>query len=98
MEPVCVSSAPTLLADTEISIRSVQSRKEACKQEIKAFTRGGIGGLARLREVLASIFAYFEIVTLGEKSCILRECGLTPLVNANNISFAIQGPDSDSSV
>ena len=102
MEPVFVQSAPSLSyhnsAPAEVLIRRVESKREACKQEIKAFAIGGPGGLARLRQVLPSIFAYFEIITLAEKSCILRECGLTPLVNAKDISFEIQGLDSDSSV
>ena len=98
MEAVCVRTSPALFCDTVLYVPPVTTKREACKQEILAFARGGPGGLARLREVLPSIFVYFEIITLEEKSCILRECSLTPLINAMDISFVIQAPDSDSSV
>lgn len=51
---------------------------DECKREIRTFIVGGVPGIARLHEVLPSIFDFFGVITDESKCRILRECGLCP--------------------
>ena len=57
--------------------------------EIRAFLGGGMAALARLKEILPSLFSYFQIITLDSRAKLLIKCGLTPIHedNASEITF-----------
>jgi hypothetical protein len=54
---------------------------------IKGFVKGGLPALARLKQVLPSIFAYFKIIAMDEKADILIRCGLSPYREDNDVTF-----------
>ena len=60
---------------------------------IKGFLNGGLPAIARLKQVLPSIFDYFKIIPLDEKADVLTRCGLTPYREDNDVTFFFQGTD-----
>jgi hypothetical protein len=54
---------------------------------IKGFVKGGLPAIARLKQVLPSIFAYFKIIAMDEKADILIRCGLSPYREDNDVTF-----------
>jgi len=70
----------------------MSTNREECIREVQAFTRGGLGGLSRLSQVLPSIFIHYEIESLKDKSEILRACNQRPISTSDgqDISFVFQ--------
>jgi hypothetical protein len=62
---------------------------------IRGFLRGGMPAIARLKQVLPSIFDYFKIVSLDGKADILIQCGLSPYRENNDVTFFFRGTDCD---
>lgn len=52
---------------------------QQCIEEISLFIRGGVPGASRLKQVLSSIFTYFQVERLEHREQILRACGLHPM-------------------
>jgi hypothetical protein len=65
---------------------------EGCLEEIQAFSRGGIAGLARLKLVLPSLFAYYQIIGLEHQAMLLSNAGLCPARDGVHISFELETP------
>ena len=52
-------------------------RVRDCLAEMRAFARGGLGGRARLRAVLPTLFSHFEIPPAMHAD-LLHQCALSP--------------------
>jgi hypothetical protein len=52
---------------------------QKCAEEILMFTRAGPPGASRLKQVLSSIFIYFQVERLDHREQILRACGMQPV-------------------
>lgn len=66
-----------------------------CVEEISSFLRGGVPGAARLKQVLSSVFTYFDVVGIVQREEVLRACGLQPCVgaSASDVTFVFRGSD-----
>jgi len=60
---------------------------EECVKEIRAFASGGTAGLYRLKQVLSSLFGYYNMQTRGEQMDALRKVGLDPIDTGTGVSF-----------
>lgn len=69
--------------------------KEDLLAYIRGFIRGGLPAIARLKQVLPSIFDYFKIVSLDGKADILLQCGLAPYRENNDVTFFFRGTECD---
>ena len=67
-----------------------------CLAEMQAFARGGLGGQARLRQVLASLFTHFEIPP-SMHADLLHRCALRPFYDVVNrrTSFYLRNDPAD---
>ena len=61
--------------------------KRGCVGEISAFVRGGEPGLARLRQVLPSIFRHYMVSTRAAQAQILIACKLFPVEAGRVMTF-----------
>lgn len=64
-------------------------REIECKSVIRAFVRGSLPGLSRLKCVLPNIFLQFKVGDTDDQMRILTECGLHPVVDTakNQVTF-----------
>jgi hypothetical protein len=68
---------------------------EECAREIKAFTSAGVSGCKRLKQVLPSLFAFYDLQTRGEQAQVLVDVGLEPIENTTPVSFVCrEDPDA----
>jgi hypothetical protein len=58
-----------------------------CTTEIRAFARGGTPGLARLKQVLPTIFRHYGVPTKYEQARILIACKLRPIQDGPHVTF-----------
>lgn len=58
--------------------RAGSMEDQNCLSELQAFCRGGLPGIARLKQVLPSLFLFYKVSTLAEKERLLTSVGLTP--------------------
>jgi hypothetical protein len=58
-----------------------------CTTEVRAFARGGTPGLARLREVLPTIFRHYGIPNKFQQAQILMACRLRPIQEGPHVTF-----------
>ena len=58
-----------------------------CEMEIKSFKSSGITGLTRLKQVLPSIFSYYNVVTIEAMQETLRRCSLVPILEDHYVTF-----------
>ena len=70
----CVSAYGARILDITIHHERDQERFEDCIQELKAFLRGGMAGVARLRKVYTQILKGFAME--NEKDEVLAACDL----------------------
>jgi len=47
--------------------------------QIQTYLSGGLPGQARLKQILPSLFSYFQIITLDSRAKLLARCGLAPI-------------------
>jgi hypothetical protein len=66
---------------------------QKCAEEILCFIRGGLPGASRLKQVLSSVFIYYQVLGLDHREQILRACGLQPvqLEEGNDVTFLLRG-------
>jgi hypothetical protein len=69
--------------------------KEDLLAYIRGFIRGGMPAIARLKQVLPSIFDYFKVIARDEKAEILIECGLSPYREKSDVTFFFRGTECD---
>jgi len=62
-------------------------QSSACTAEIRAFVRGGTPGLARLREVLPTIFKHYRVKNKYERARVLMACKLVPVDDGSHVTF-----------
>ena len=53
--------------------------EDNCQSEIESFCRSGLPGMARLKEVLPSLFVYYKVSSMAEKERMLAAAGLEPM-------------------
>jgi hypothetical protein len=58
-----------------------------CTAEIRAFARGGTPGLARLKQVLPTIFRHYGVPTKYQQAKILLACRLRPVEQGPHVTF-----------
>lgn len=58
-----------------------------CEMEIKSFKSSGITGLTRLKQVLPSIFSYYNVLTIEAMQETLRRCSLVPILEDHYVTF-----------
>ena len=68
---------------------------EECVNEFKTFASGGPAALYRLKQVLTSLFGYYNLQTRGEQADALRKAGLQPVETSTGVSFALEEPQSE---
>lgn len=61
--------------------------KRDCVLEISAFVRGGTPGLARLRQVLPSIFKHYKVSKKKAQADVLIACKLFPVDGGRGMTF-----------
>ncbi len=67
----------------------MQQKNEECIKEIKVFASGGTAALYRLKQVLPSLFSYYNMPTRGEQAEALRKAGLEPVESNGGVSFTL---------
>ena len=79
-----------------VKVSEGSSSASECKLEILVFLRGAEGGVKRLKDVLPSLFAYYNIITIESKARLLSECGLIPYKCKDaigDVTFYFDGSD-----
>ena len=66
---------------------SIPIVQPTCEQEINSFQSSGITGLARLKQVLPSIFRYYKVDTSEAMHGVLSRCNLAPIIENNYTTF-----------
>ena len=66
-----------------------------CVEYIKGFLNGGLPAIARLKQVLPSLFKYFKVETSDEKANILIKCGLRPYIDKSKADVTFFFRDSE---
>lgn len=59
----------------------------SCVKEIRAFVRGDLPGLQRLKEVLPSIFKHYGVTHKRHQAQILIQCKLMPSQSGKHVTF-----------
>jgi hypothetical protein len=62
-------------------------QSSGCTAEIGTFVRGGIPGLARLKQVLPNIFKFYGVPSKYEQARILMACKLRPVDDGPHVTF-----------
>jgi hypothetical protein len=55
---------------------STNDMTKECIEEIRAFKNGGAVGLARLKQVMKSIFKHYQIEKPHQKDLVLQQAGI----------------------
>jgi hypothetical protein len=91
---MCSHSNPKFIGTPTDAVYEGEDHLEVCKKEIMCFLKGGEAAVARLREVISSIFRYYRVHSMEEKGGVLKSCGLQPcLFGDGGVSFFFRGAE-----
>ena len=76
------------MASTQMTLYADTARSRACLDEMQAFIRGGVPGLARLQRVLPSLFEHYAIPD-AMRADLVHQCELHPFYDVphQRVSF-----------